>query len=577
MTGNKTSFKKFFCDVFFPETISPKNDCSVQKEKKIIFFINLKIYTMKTKFCFLTLLLFTILLSCNQELDYLKEDFQASTKNRSSIRSVGRSQSVMDISQTRTRGKFNNPFYIGTIKAAYLKLKSLGQISATYNITPNALYVRYLPKDESDFYQLEKTSQTELFEYPLQENDIHNNEDVTFEGENLAQDQLPFQYTVCTIGQVMTNFEVDILDTLFLNHINPIIPYEDWVKIESEAFVSTGILDPNSLNNVQSIPFCDEWFPSGKIEIWDDALNDNIPLEGAKVRVSNWFKWATTYTKENGDFSTSPQYFCKKVKYSIVFETQLWDIRDGKLKQASLSGPERRGSWNHIIKEDKKSLGFGTVHRALIRYFTKDVDGLRRPIVYGQKLKVSYRHEAGSALGWFSSSGFEGIFYSHVHIFGFNGSILRKTHSIFSTTVHELAHVAHAFQMGNIQFWQVSDLIKESWARACQWKITELEYGNSPFPVPGPIQNWYYDQDPILNNYSPLFIDLEDALNQNPSNISNRPRDVTSGYDLSLIQFKVLGHIYGLSSLRDKLKSHKPSDVTDTQIDTNLQHYFDNF
>jgi len=164
-----------------------------------------------------------------------------------------------------------------------------------------------------------------------------------------------------------------------------------------------------------------------------------------------------------------------------------------------------------------------------------------------------------------------------VHIFGFNGSTLRQTHSIFSTTSHELAHVAHAFQMGNIQFWQVSNLIVESWARACQWKITELEYGYSPSPVPGPIQNWFYDQDPDFNNYSPLFIDLEDAFNQNPSNLPNRPRDITSGYNLSLIQSNVLGHSYGLSSLRDRLKSQKPSGVTDAQIDTNLQHFFDNF
>ena len=131
--------------------------------------------------------------------------------------------------------------------------------------------------------------------------------------------------------------------------------------------------------------------------------------------------------------------------------------------------------------------------------------------------------------------------------------------------------------MGNIQFWQVMNLIVESWARACQWKITELEYGNSPSPVPGPIQNWFYDQDPDFNNYSPLFIDLEDAFNQNPNNIANRPRDITSGYNLSLIQSNVLDHSYGISSLTDRLKSQKPSGVTDAQIDENLQHFIENF
>lgn len=530
---------------------------------------------MKSKIVLVTAIFIAIFLSCSKETEEVSNLDQATTQLRSG-RTAGRSQSVIDISQSREKGRFNNPYYIGTIKAAYVKLKSLGQITATYNITPNALYVRYLPKDENDFYLLETTSPTELFEYPLQENDIQNNEEHHYNDGTLSDGQLPFQYTVCSIGQVLTGFEADILDTLFLNHINPIISDEDWRKIETEALISTGVINPNNPDDVQAILFCDEWSPSGKIEIWDDAINSNLPVKKAKVKASKWYMWATTFTDNNGTFK-HPKIFCGDVRYSIIWENSIWDIRDGKLGQADTQGPKKKGAWNHIIKDDKKSLGFGTVHRSLVRYFFEDVACLRRPVVGPQKLKVSYRHEDGDSNGFFSSSGFEGLFYSHVHIFGFNGSSLRPTQAIFSTTIHELAHVAHAFQMGNIQFWQVSNLLVESWARACQWKITELEYGYSPSPVPGPIQNWFYDQDPDFNNYSPLFIDLEDSFNQNPSNIPNRPRDITSGYNLSLIQSNVLGHSYGLSSLRDRLKSQKPSGVTDTQIDTNLQHFFDNF
>lgn len=320
-----------------------------------------------------------------------------------------------------------------------------------------------------------------------------------------------------------------------------------------------------------------DWFPSGKIEIWDDALATNLPLK--QVKVSKWYQWATVYTNNTGNFSTFPfMDFCGKVKYSIIYENPIWDIRDGEWGQADTPCPTQKAPWNHVIKDDKKSLGFGTVHRSLFRYFFEDVAGLRRPVVGAQKLKVSYMHENGDSNGFFSSFGFEGIFYSHVHIFGLKQSgSFKETQSIFSTTTHELAHVANAFQMGNIQFWQVSNLIFESWARACQWKITELEYGGSPSPVPGAIQDWFYNQSPTLNNYSPLFIDLEDTFNQNPTNIPNRLRDFTSGYNLNLIQSNVLEHSYGFSSLRERLKSQKPSGVTDSQIETNLQFYFDNF
>lgn len=532
---------------------------------------------MKAKFILVIVTLLTVLSSCNKETGEFSNLDQTPTQLRSG-RTAGRSQSVIDISQTREKGRFSNPYYIGTIRAAYTKLKSLGQISPTYNISPNALYVRYLPKDENDFYLLESTSPTELFEYPLQENDIQNNEIHHYDDGTLSDGQLPFQYTVCTIGQVLTGFEADILDTLFLNHLNPTISDEDWRRIEAEALISTGVIDPNNQNDVQAILFCDEWFPSGKIQIWDDALATNLPLKQVKIKVSKWYQWITVYTNNSGDFTTFPfLFFCGKVKYSIIYENPIWDIRDGKLGQADTQGPTQKTSWNHVIKDNKKSLGFGTVHRSLFRYFFDDVAGLRRPFVGAQKLKVSYRHENGNDpgdIGFFSPTGFEGIFYSHVHIFGFLFGEIRPTQGIFSTTTHELAHVAHAFQMGNIQFWQVSNLIVESWARACQWKITELEYGYSPLPVPGPLQNW---PTGVVNNYSPLFIDLEDSFNQNPSNISGKPLDVLSGYNLSLIQTNVLGHSYGLSSLRNRLKSQKPSGVTDAQIDANLQFYFDNF
>ena len=493
-------------------------------------------------------------------------------------RTAGRNDLVVDISQTRPNGKFSNPYYIGTIKAAYNKLKSQGKITGTYNIAPNALYVRYLPKNEDELYQLETNSSIEVFEYPLQENDLSSDEDHHYNDGTLSENQLPFQYTVCGLGEILPNYETDILDTLFLNHLNPTISDEDWKKIEVEVLISTGNLSPNDTEEIQASIFCNEWFPSGKIEIWDDALAINVPLKQVKVKVSKWYQYYTTYTNNTGNFTTFPYMdFCKKVKYSIIYENPLWDVRDGKTWQANTNGPEMKGAWNHVIKDDKKSLGFGTLHRSLVRYFFEDVAGLRRPFVVGQKLKVSYRHEDGDSNGYFSSSGFEGIFAAHVHIFGFVNNNLRTTQELFSTTTHELAHVAHAFQMGNIQFWQVSNLIVESWARACQWKITELEYGFSPFPVPGPIQNWFYDQNPNFNNYSPLFIDLEDNFNQNPTNIPSRPRDEVSGYNLNLIQSNVLGHSYGLSSLRDRLKNQKPSSVTDAQLDTNLQHFFANF
>lgn len=527
---------------------------------------------MKTKLFYSVMILFGILSSCTKDGVEIDNPKIQSTEIRTN-RIAGRSPSVLDISSTRQNGKFKNPFYIGTVKNAYKKLKSQGVISNNYDIIPNALYVRYLPKDEAELNTLKMDENLLLSEDPLQEND---NSVETGHDDIIRQNQLPFQYTTCGVGGIKPGIEVDILDTLFLNFPTTIITQDDWVKIEKEIMISTGVIGPND-PEFNAIPFCDDWFPSGSIRIWDDALSTNLPLKKLKVRIIKWYSMAEVYTNDSGVF-TSPWYFCGKVRYTVRFEHNLWDIRDGYFLQADFASSMMRTPFNHIIKKtDEKHVGWGSMHRALVRYYFEDVAGLRRPhLSLGGKLKASYMHDSGTGSAYVM--GLEGSYLSHVYVYGKDSDgIVRVTQRIYATTIHELAHIAHSNQMGNVSFWQVSNLLVESWARACQWKITELEYGNSPIGVPGSIQGWsFLSSAGKTNNYSPLFIDFEDNFNQNSTD-SSLPNDVVSGYTLSLIQSNVLSDSYGLTSLRTRLKSQKPAGVTDAQVDMNLQYYFDNF
>ena len=56
--------------------------------------------------------------------------------------------------------------------------------------------------------------------------------------------------------------------------------------------------------------------------------------------------------------------------------------------------------------------------------------------------------------------------------------------------------------------------------------------------------------------------------------ISNKPDDQISGFVMSTIESQIVKHSYGLSSLQTRLKSNKPSGVTNAQIDTYLNFYF---
>ncbi len=529
---------------------------------------------MKTRYFYLFIILTSGFWSCSKDLDEtLNQKEQIGFR---SGRVAGRSQLLLDISAIRSKGKFNNPYYIGTIRQAYNTLRSSGQVTTNYNFSGNSLYIRYLPKDEDELYLLESNQNIEVFEYPLQENDININSDYSYDDPELAEGQLPFQYNVCNFNGILPNIEVDILDTLFLNDRNPVFSDSDWKKIEAQALVSTGNLN---LNDVESFIFCNSWNPSGTILVWDDAVQGNIPVKKVKVKASKWFKLWTGFTDNDGHFILPD--FCGEVTYSLIWENSIWDIRNGNGGQATTQGPKQKAPWNPVIKDDKKALGFATVHRALVRYIFEDVANLYRPLPQANaKLKVKYKHESGDVFGLTHTSGFEGFFTSNVIIYGFSGNVVRPTNELFSTTAHELGHVAHAFQMGNIQFWQVSSLLTESWARACQWKVTTIEYtalGALGLPTDY-MQNWSFSSNAgDINNYTPLFIDLEDSFNQNPTNSSSLPFDGTSSYDLARIQHLVLSDSYGLTSLRTKLKSERPSGVSEADIDSNMDYYFTHF
>jgi hypothetical protein len=144
-----------------------------------------------------------------------------------------------------------------------------------------------------------------------------------------------------------------ILDSLFLNEPNPTIPVEDWKRIEAQSLLSTGVIQQEE---VESLIFCNDWNPSGTISIWDDALSATIPGKKVKVKASRFFKYWTGYTNNAGYFILPD--FCGEVRYSIIWENQIWDIRNKKGQQATTEGPRQRAPWNPVLKDDKEALGF---------------------------------------------------------------------------------------------------------------------------------------------------------------------------------------------------------------------------
>lgn len=340
-----------------------------------------------------------------------------------------------------------------------------------------------------------------------------------------------------------------------------------------------------------------KWRPAGRILVYDDigasgnmisylnlSNSDTIPVERVKVRARRWFTTYVGYTNEKGYFNCNGT-FRRPANYSIVWETNKFDIRNGTFGQAYYNGPQKRGDWYLTIK-DGKSLRYATIFRAACRYQYWNIGGLKRPNVWS-KIKYCYYHRNQtdneySGINW-GNWDFTGVL-PDIKIFGRVNYHWVSTNELYSTTIHETAHASHIELMnaGEIQFSQVSNIIIESWADAVEWYITKIEYnwlGNSNYDNPyawnfiDNKQNFSISYIQNHSTYTPLFIDLVDDYNQRNHFGYNSPNDVISEYSMGAIE-QLLKHSYGLSSLKTNLKNNKPTGVSNIEIDNQLSLYF---
>ncbi len=217
------------------------------------------------------------------------------------------------------------------------------------------------------------------------------------------------------------------------------------------------------------------------------------------------------------------------------------------------------------------------MHRAAYKSFYGDNMNLYRPTLHnGGRTKICYIDNVGTGCFWgdWSINGF----LPDIRIFGKNQSAYKPTNQVFGATIHELAHQAHSQYLGNIQYWQVSKIIYESWADAVEWGLTNDEYhklGITYNDLTAQEYNHHFNNHyfwPIDCNkdYSPIFIDLVDTVNQRTvlhGGDTRYPNDLISGYTLENINKNILPNSYGISILKSLVKNNKIPGVTDTAID----------
>lgn len=471
-----------------------------------------------------------------------------------------------------------DPYAIHNILKAYSSLKAAEPSTPSIEITPNHVYLRFLPQDDSEANLLQSDTTLILFDQPL---------DHEIPGYETAHDTkvspYSWQYCVVPAGMVLPQVHHELIYEVF---IPPDKEYSaksnsDGLTVFFDALIDESMRLTGNLTGddtafyQESRSSRDRWTPKGRIRVWDDLLCQFIPLQHANVH-ARWFtRIETALTDEDGYFHTSS--FRHKVHYSIKWENSLFTIRNGSFLQAWFNGPHQKGDWNLDIKGGKSEM-FATIHRAAYKSFYGENLGLGRPTLrFGGRTKICYMDDNGTGifLGDWSAGGL----LPDIKIWGNDGN--RATNNIFATVTHELGHQSHSQFVGNIKYIKTEKIIRESWAEAIEWSLTNDEY-NKLGKKYGSFKAANYNHQAEKHNkwpfvsdisYSPIFIDLVDVINQRLANGPAHPNDLISEYSLAYINRNLLVNATDIVSLKAEVTKHRLEGVDDYQIDELFRLY----
>jgi hypothetical protein len=498
--------------------------------------------------------------------------------------------------------KLQNPFSVSNMRLAYERLiidSSRTQALQKLNIRKTHLYIRFLPGDEAALDKLTNDTTLIVFDHPLDYEILREGD--FYHDPSIPLDKPTFQYATVPVNYTAPEgIAFEILEELYLPQRDLSLlstsgridsQYEEFAEVlEDEALALTGNAGeiPEHDTSDASARKKSKWYPSGKITLWDSRLNRYIPLEGVKVQARRWFDVKEGFTDAAGNYRMDGA-FRHKASYCVKWERDKFDIRSGTFGQAKVNGPKIRGQWNLQIERGGMAYHYAHVFRAALRYYYGDIGGLQRPSF---RIKYSVFNKKGNHMA-------RNI--GNWSVFGINPNILiyrynptdgseNDSDEIFSMTCHETAHATHmqVMKAGAVQFLQVSETIRESWAIGVEWFITQKEYKEkgisnyaeanykvrANYPTLYGFQFWNKNRNESLTS---LFIDLVDRNNQQGQSFESFSRGTVSdpvyGYTLAGIESGFLKEVYGLGSLSEKLKAHKPAETTDQQIDVLLTNF----
>lgn len=503
--------------------------------------------------------------------------------------------------------KLENPYSVRNMKLAKESLVLKG-IIIQEEINTTHYYIRFSPANINEIEELCSMPELSLFNIPMDYEILSEGD--TYRDPDITEDKPDYQYSVVPVNKKLPNVEYKIIEELFIpGDLSESISSEncDFVKLKNESLSLTGNTVNSRSGNILRGEYC---APYGKITLYDNILNKNVPIPGVKVRMRSFGKTVYAYTDDNGNYKMPYGYYLN-FNYSLEwrhgsitastgsalqnnFDAQTkFYITDEKRGVATYNGLSNTKNCNkNFDSSDGKSHFHAKIHRAAF-YFWKYFNDYRANPFYSLPIHAMYSTKAPDNFNYpaFYSTGNSKVRKSlQVNFKNSTGEknwLAVDDLILFATLGHEFGHAMH--HKINAEYKKVNNPVQESWANLTGWLMVNKYY---PYKINIADDNtktaWKYVTRQFwhpgieMPNYTPFLIDMMDHFNQGNYDsqyideyyIDDKVWDYPLVSIIDIIGNKTVRNLHGLGNKIKRLP--RPRGVTAANLDAYINQYLSN-
>lgn len=551
-----------------------------------------------------------------------KENLQSDLKPQFSVNS----ETEQPVYYQSSTGQYfihqNDPFDLDNMQAAYDYLAENEETTKSYSfekgkkLQPTHYALKIYPRSIEEQWAIVAMDDIKITYHPFDYAPVSNTgeemikAEVTFEkspynaivkydvGKGIIKEEtyeLPIMYVVWPINKPLPegyDFKIDY--QVFIPESQPVtkskinLNKKERLALEDEAlYRAIGKRILYTKPEIQTKQLRDEDDSSdfkilqGYVSVYDTFLNTQVPARRLSMRfqLGTFFYEGTTTDDGYYDITIHTQYH-PYLNFSFYFQDSHYLLT---LNNSSATYYESQGQVSTIFGPDLYCY----------KVFTITSDFLAYPISQAVNYYYSGNHPvtrySSNLPIWINAKTDNGPWpfvsfqmYNNTNIpqIVVNKNLLNQHNYYIGSVLHGLGHYLHYSWYGYVDYAQINEHIRESFACYIGWKLGEKYYFDLGFSpalfydyVGQNRQDWDYTSAITTNQFSPIFIDLEDSYNQRNNN-THYPQDVISGIPYGDIE-DILSFHHTWLSIRDELETLIVNYYNQDDFDSFIEAYDD--